>query len=73
MIAVIKKCLIFEDCDYDCNPHKVIAVLFLRTAMIIVLTKYTIYEGYDHDRNLLYQNYDHDRSIHKIYLIFESL
>ena len=51
MITVITKYLIFENCDYDLSPHKMIA-LFLRIAiMIVVLIKCTIYEDCDHDRN----------------------
>ena len=35
MIAVLKNCLISEECDYDHSPHKMIATLFLRIALFI--------------------------------------
>ena len=47
-----KKCPILRAGDYDRSPHKMIATLFLKIAiMIAVLIKCTIYEGCDHGRS----------------------
>ena len=47
-----QKCFISEDCDYDSNRHKMIAVIFLRIAiMITVLIKCTLYKECNHDRS----------------------